>query len=304
MQICMDWRAIKFDWNRARAFLVTAEEGSLSRAAKALGMSQPTLGRQVSALEKELGVALFERSGRGLELTPSGMALLEHVRTMADAANYVSLTATGRSQALEGTVRLSTSEVVAALLLPPLVRKLRLQHPHIHIDLIASNDMSDLKRREADIALRFYRGRPADSHLIARKLDTIKGYLYATPEYLRRIGNPATPEALEHADFLGPREIDLHIKMLGERGINVSPQNFRVSTESSLVQWELTKAGVGIGYIQERLGDAEPRVTRVLPDLAPFCAEMWLVAHRELRTSRRIRAVFDFFVKELANERA
>ena len=102
MHLCMDWRSVKFDWNRARAFLVTAEEGSLSAAARALGMAQPTLGRQVSALESELGVILFERAGRGLALTQSGLELVEHVRAMGDAATRVSLTASGQSQSIEG----------------------------------------------------------------------------------------------------------------------------------------------------------------------------------------------------------
>src|SRR3954469_2836595 len=101
MRFCMDWRSVKFDWNRARAFLVTAEEGSLSAAARALGMAQPTLGRQVSALEEELGVVLFERIGRGLTLTAGGLDLLDHVRTMGEAANRVSLTASGQSQTIE-----------------------------------------------------------------------------------------------------------------------------------------------------------------------------------------------------------
>ncbi|MCH7911226.1 MAG: LysR family transcriptional regulator, partial [Candidatus Hydrogenedentes bacterium] len=115
----MDWRSVKFDWNRARAFLVTAEEGSLSAAARALGMAQPTLGRQVDALEQELGVVLFQRVGRGLALTPSGLELLEHVRAMGAAASRVSLTSFGQSQSIEGTICIGASEIYAAILLPP-----------------------------------------------------------------------------------------------------------------------------------------------------------------------------------------
>ena len=115
----MDWNLLKFDWNRARAFLVTAEEGSLSAAARALRMAQPTLGRQVEALERELNVVLFQRVGRGLELTPSGLELLDHVRRMGEAANDFSLAAIGQSQTIEGNISISTSEVYAALLLPP-----------------------------------------------------------------------------------------------------------------------------------------------------------------------------------------
>ena len=130
----MDWRSVKFDWNRARAFLVTAEEGSLSAAARAVGMTQPTLGRQVAALEDELGVALFERVGKGIELTPSGLELLEYVRAMGEAANNVSLAASGKSDSLEGNICISATEAVAAFVLPPIIHKLRQSAPGIDIE--------------------------------------------------------------------------------------------------------------------------------------------------------------------------
>ena len=187
----MDWRSIGFDWNRARAFLVTAEEGSLSAAARALGMTQPTLGRQVAALEEELGVALFERGGRGLELTPSGLDLVEHVRAMGEAAGRLSLTASGQSQSIEGNVCITATEVMAAYGLPPLIRKLRQQEPGITVEIIASNATNDLRRREADIAIRVFR--PTQPDLVARKIEDVSGRLYATPEYLERLGQPTTP---------------------------------------------------------------------------------------------------------------
>ena len=163
----MNWKSMKFDWNRARAFLVTAEEGSLSAAARALEMTQPTLGRQVSALEQELGVALFERAGRGLVLTPSGLELVDHVRAMGEAANRVSLTASGQSQTIEGSICITASEIHAAYLLPPIIAKLRRAQPGIKVEIIASNAASDLRRREADIAIRSFR--PTQPELIAKK---------------------------------------------------------------------------------------------------------------------------------------
>ncbi len=150
----MDWRSLQFDWNLARAFLVTAEEGSLSAAATVLGLTQPTLSRQVASLEEELGVALFERVGRGLELTPSGAELLEQVRAMGDAAVNLKLTAAGQSSAIEGNICISATDLVTILAMPVLVQKLRERHPDITVELIASNTISDLKRREADIAIR------------------------------------------------------------------------------------------------------------------------------------------------------
>lgn len=163
----MDWRGVKFDWNRARAFLVTAEEGSLSAASRALNIAQPTLGRQIKALEVELGVALFERSGRGLEITPSGKELLEHARIMGDAANKLSLVSSSKSESLEGNIAITATEMMAVFILPPLIQKLRKLEPGISIELISSNQASDLMRREADIAIRNFR--PTQPDLIAKK---------------------------------------------------------------------------------------------------------------------------------------
>jgi len=224
----MDWRSVKFDWNRARAFLVTAEEGSLSAAARALGMTQPTLGRQVSALEKELGVVLFERAGQGLVLTPSGLELVEHVRAMGDAANRVSLTASGQSQNIEGTVCISASEVHAVFLLPPIIAKLRQMEPKINIEIIATNNVSDLRRREADIAIRNFR--PTQPELIAKKIKDASARLYATPDYLKRIGNPASPEDLQQADFISFDSTGGLMNGLNELGLNLTKKNFPILT--------------------------------------------------------------------------
>lgn len=298
MQICMDWRSVKFDWNRARAFLVTAEEGSLSAAARALGMAQPTLGRQVAALEEELGVALFDRIGRGLALTPSGLELIEHVRAMGDAAGRVSLTASGRSQSIEGTICITTTEVYAAFVLPAIVARLRRSAPNITVEIIASNAISDLRRREADIAIR--NGRPTDPELFARKVTDDTANFYATPAYLDRIGTPQSLAELSRADFIGFDDNKPLIEGLNALGFHVSGRNFPVLTGSHLVNWELVKKGLGIGVMQTRVGDAEPLVRRALPAMEPIRVPVWLVAHREVNTSRRVRLVFDLLADELA----
>ena len=294
----MDWRAVKFDWNRARAFLVTAEEGSLSAAARALGLAQPTLGRQVDALESELGVVLFERVGRGLELTPSGLELLEHVRSMGEAANRVSLTAAGQSQSIEGTICIAASETYAAILLPPILAKLRRLEPGIHIEIVASSKPSDLRRREADIAIRNFA--PSEPDLIARKIRDVPARLYATPDYLARIGNPKLPYDLRHADFISIDGTGMFLKGLNAMGLNLTEHNFPILTENYLVMWEMVKQGLGIGILDGTIGDAEPLVRRVLPEFKPLMFPIWLVAHRELNTSRRVRVVFDLLTAELA----
>ena len=295
----MDWRSSKFDWNRARAFLVTAEEGSLSAAARALGMAQPTLGRQVDALEEELGVVLFERVGRGFTLTPSGHELLEHVRLMGEGANRVSLASMGQAQAIEGTVRIAASDAHAMILLPPILAKLRSAEPGIRIEIVASSATSDLRRREADIAIRNYR--PEEPDLIARKIRDIPARLYATPGYIERIGNPRLPYDLRHADFINIDRNGIFLKGMNSLGLSITERNFPIMTENYLVMWGMVKGGLGIGVQDSLIGEAEPLVRRVLPDLEPLIFSMWLVTHREVNTSRRVRVVFDLLAAELAD---
>ena len=294
----MDWRATKFDWNHARAFLATAEEGSLTAAARALGLTQPTLGRQISALETELGVTLFDRVARGLILTPSGLELVDHVRAMREAASAVSLTASGRSQAIEGMIRITATDIYAAYVLPPMVARLRKMAPGINVEIIATNAVSDLRRREADIAIRS--AAPTDPALIARKVRDDEAHLYAAPSYLDAIGRPNKAAGFSRAQFIGFDNNEPYIKGLNELGFKLTGDNFAVITASHHVHWRLTKQGVGVGVMQSDIGDAEPLVERALPNLKAFPVPIWLVAHRELNTSRRVRLVFDFLAEELS----
>lgn len=294
----MDWRSVRFDWNRARAFLVTAEEGSLSAAARALGMSQPTLGRQVDALEAELGVVLFERAGRGLELTPSGLELLDHVRAMGEAAGRLSLGASGRAQGIDGTIAITASEIDSAFLLPPIIGKLRRLAPGLKVDVIARNSAADLRRREADIAIRNFR--PDQPELIARKVGDMTARLYAADSYLARFGRPLTGQSALEADFISLWSPDAYLAGLTGAGLSLSASNLTVLADSHLVHWELTRAGTGIGMVPEFLGDNTPGVSRVLEgEYRPFVFPVWLTTHRELNTARRVRLVFDLLAQEL-----
>lgn len=297
----MDWRAVRFDWNQARAFAVVVEEGSFSAAARALGTSQPTIGRQVAALEEELGVTLFERVGRGLLLTTAGSELVEHVRTMTEAATRVSRVATGRSLALEGSVCITASELIAAYLLPKVVLQLRREHPGIEIEIVASNAARDLRRREADIAVRNFK--PTESELVARKIDDRVARPYATEAYLASIGGPKRVRDLGAATFMGFDRTERMTEHLAKLGVRTGPENFPIICENHLVQWELAKAGAGICFVMEEVGDAEPRVVRVAPDFPPLPVPLWLVTHREVATSRRIRVVFDLLAAALGPEK-
>lgn len=293
----MDWQSVNFDWNRARAFLVTAEEGSFSAAARALKMTQPTLGRQVTALEQELGIVLFERVGQGLILTPGGLELLDHIRAMGNAANLASLTACGISQNIEGTICISASEVHAAFWLPKIIAKLRKQHPQIRIEIVSTNKTSDLMRREADIAIRNFR--PTQPELIARKIKEVAARFYATPAYLNEIGNPRCIDDLNKANYISFDRSGMLIKELNSRGLHLTHDNFPIVSENYITHWELVKQGLGIGIMPENVGDSEPLVERVPTELDPFVFPIWLTTHRELNTSRRVRVVFDFIAAEL-----
>lgn len=292
----MDWSTVGFDWNQARAFLVTAEEGSFSAAARALRTTQPTIGRQVAALEKELGVTLFERVGTSLELTTTGLDLVEHIRAMSEAATRVSLTATGQSSSVVGTVCITASEVIAAHLLPPILGRLRIDHPGIELEIVASNQARDLHRREADIAIRNFR--PVQPDLVARKIKDSTAHMYAAPAYLERLGRVTSEKDLARAEIFGFDRTDVMIDGLRPFGIELTRSNFPIVSSNHLVQWELCKQGVGICVMMAEIGDREPRVKKVLPRLA-LPIPVWLVCHRELRTSRRIRLVFDRIAEAL-----
>ncbi len=293
----MEYKDISFDWNHAKAFLVTAQEGSLSAGAKALRITQPTLGRQVAALEQKLGVALFERYGRGLVLTPTGLILVEHIKAMSDAASLFSLAASGQSDRIEGNVIISATEAMAAYWLPKVLLQLRMQYPGIEIEIIASNDATDLRKREADIAIRGFR--PAQPDLIIKRLADVSYGLYAANSYVAAITEPISVNNVSHTSFIGFRNGDGMIKALNEFGLPVTPDNFSMLCENHLVQWELVKNGFGIGVMPCDIADAEPLVQRVLNGIEFMPAESWLVAHRELRSSRRIKVVYDYLAEAL-----
>ena len=294
----MNWQAVSFDWNQARAFLATAEEGSLSAAARALGQTQPTLSRQVAALEDGLGVTLFERVGRSLSLTQSGLELLDHFRAMGDAASRISITASGQSQAIEGHVRITASDTVATYRLPPVLKRLRETAPGIEIEIVASNEVRDLQRREADIAIRHVR--PEQPDLIAKLVGEMTAHFYASTAYLDKHGRPRSPSDVSEAVFIGLPEMTPHLPVLNNLGLSLTQGNFKVTTSSGAVVVELVRHGLGISMLTKQDAALMPELEPVLPELDPIPIPIWLVTHRELHTSRRIRLVFDFLAESLS----
>ena len=289
---------MNFDWNQARAFLVTAETGSFSAAARALGQTQPTLGRQVAGLEETLSVVLFERIGRKLELTPAGQDLLEHLRVMGDAATRLSITASGRSEEISGEVCVSVTDIFAAYVMPRLAAELLEKAPQLRIRVLASNELSDLQRHEADIAVRHVR--PTQPDLIAKKVRDAKGCLMAAKSYIDRAGPFESVDDLQTADFIGMGNETEMIGFLKDWGLEIGYDQFRVTSKSGVASWEMLRAGLGILPMLDDLADLSPDVVPVFPELSPVEVPYWLTTHRELHTSKRIRLVFDFLAEALA----
>jgi len=287
------------DWNQLKAFLETAENGSLSAAARKLGLTQPTLSRQVAAIEQRMGVTLFERVGKAMALTPTGLDLLEHARAMGAAAEALRLAASGRSQAVGGVVLVSASDAVAAHLLPPLVRQLREKEPGIAVEVISSNALSDLLRREADIAIRHVK--PEQPDLIARSIREAAASFYASEDWVKVHGHPRRAEEAARLPFVGADRSGQLLAYLRRHGLPLSEANFSCYCDHSMAHWALVRHGMGIGAMMDEIARDTPGVVRVLDDVPPVRFPIWLVTHRELRTSRRIRVVFEALAQGLAS---
>ncbi len=288
----------QLDWNQLKAFLETAETGSLSAAARKLGLAQPTLSRQVAAIEQRMGVTLFERVGKAMALTPTGLDLLEHARAMGAAAQALGVAASGRSQAVGGVVSVSATDAVAAYLLPPLVRQLREQEPGIAVEVISSNALSDLLRREADIAVRHVK--PEQPELIARLVRQTAANFYASEGWVKTHGHPRSAEDAAALPFVGSDRSGQYLGYLRQHGLRLTEANFSCYADHSVAHWALVCQGMGIGAMMDEIAHATPGIVRVLDDVPPVMFPIWLVSHRELRTARRIRVVFEALAQGLA----
>lgn len=285
-----------FDWTRARAFLASAEEGSFSAAARVLGVSQPTVSRQVAALEQELGLVLFERIGRRLQLTAAGAALAPHVRGMQRSAVAFGLTADGQAETVAGPVSVSCSDVVAGELLAPAIASIVERFPALEIQLVTTNEVSDLTRREADIAVRHVR--PEQAELVARRLPDRRAGLFGSPDYLATHGPFQSVDDLGRARLIGFDRAEVMVEAMASFGLSLPASCFSVGVASSLVQRELARRGVGLCFLMTEAGVRDAGLRPVLPEVHLPVA-LWLVCHRELRTTPRYRVVFDALVAEL-----
>lgn len=295
----MDIDPDRLDWNHLRAFLATAETESLSGAARRLGLTQPTLSRQIAALENTLSLMLFERVGRGLALTDAGRELMTHVQDMGLAARRTAISANGQQSDLTGWVRITASDIMSAHMMPDVVAQLRKLAPQMQVDIVATNDISDLMRREADIAIRHVR--PDQPDLIARLVGESHGYFYGAKSFLDKVGRPKTKQDLAQLDWVAFGDVDEMIDYLAALDIPLSSSGCRVSSRNGLIAWELAKAGLGLCPMDSAVGDSAIGMERVLPTIGEITFPTWLVAHREIHTSPKIRLVFDVLAQCLAD---
>ena len=288
----------EFDWRLIRSFLAVLDRGSLLGAARALHTSQPTVGRHVADLESQLGVVLFERTGRGLVPTTTALQLAQSARAMEEGARDLARTLSGAQAQTRGTVRITASVPVAVNLLPPLLAQMRQQLPEIQVELVSSNLVSNLLRREADIAVRMVR--PEQGTLVARKIGDVALGAFAHRSYLARRGTPRSGNELLTHDLIGG-DTDLTILQgFAAMGYAIEREAFALRTDDLMAQWQALRAGLGVGFVASYLARTDPDVMPVLAgQLKVPALPMWLAVHREIRTSRRIRAVYDFLVASL-----
>ena len=293
----MDKSLGSLDWSLVQAFLAVAETGSLSAAARQLGTSQPTLGRQIKAIEGQLGAELFHRQPRGFALTQTGGDLVGPATTMRDAVQQIALTAAGQQARLEGTVRITGSVATSAMHLPPIIAKIRKLEPEIAIELVPSDDTRNLLYREADIAVRMYR--PTQLDLITQHIGDIPLGVFAARTYLAEQGTPRSMAELLGHDFVGFDSNTAIIEGFNQAGLQIDRDFFKVRCDDNIAYWELVRAGCGIGFAQVDIGRKDPKVAEISMGIPLPTLPIWLTAHEAMRQTPRIRRVWELLADGL-----
>jgi DNA-binding transcriptional LysR family regulator len=287
-----------FDWNLVKSFLAVLDAGSLAGAVAATGLSQPTLGRHIDELEASLGATLFARGRAGMVPTETALAVAAAARAMRDADAAIGMAVAGHSGAVEGTVRITASDIVATFILPAILADLLADLPGIAVELAPSNEQANLLQRDADIAVRMVR--PMQNDLIARKVNEMHMGAYAHRDYLARAGTPIGFGDLAGHVVIGYDRSTLIIDHMRRLGLEADREFFRFRCDDQVAAWRALCDGVGIGFGPNFLANREPALVRTLPDIGIEPLPVWLVSHRELRTSARIRAVSDYLGERLA----
>jgi DNA-binding transcriptional LysR family regulator len=285
-------------WELYRTFLAVVREGSLSGAARALGLTQPTAGRHVDALERALGLALFIRTQQGLSPTEAALSLRPFAESLEATSAALLRAASSHGQGVRGTVRVTASDVVAVEVLPPILADLHATYPDLTIELAPSNRMEDLLRREADIAVRMLP--PTQGVLIARQIGGIELGLFAHRRYLDRRGRPATVEDLSGHTLIGYEKENAFLRGLRGQLPWAQRNRFALRTDSDLAAIAALRAGFGVGFCQIGLARRNPDLVRLFGDEVSLMLDTWVAMHEDLRDSPHCRAVFNALAAGLA----
>jgi DNA-binding transcriptional LysR family regulator len=287
-------------WDWYRTFHAVVELGSLSAAARDLGLTQPTVGRHVDGLERALGGELFTRSPTGLLPTELAREIAPYAARLGATTASLRRAASARRDHIGGTVRISASEVMAVEALPPIVAELQDAYPALAIELSASDAIEDLLHREADVAVRT--AEPAQEALIVKNIGALPVGMFAHRRYLARHGTPASLAELAGHRLVGFDRQTAYIRAMARRYPKLAalPTSFRA--DSNLAQLAAIRAGVGIGLCQVGLA-LDGELVRVVPSVAP-ALPCYVAMHENLKMSRRCRAVFDALVTGLHAYRA
>jgi DNA-binding transcriptional LysR family regulator len=283
------------DWDLFQSLHAVLQAGSLSAAAKARGLTQPTLGRHIEALEQKLGAPLFLRSPRGLTPTDLARQLESHLAEMHAAAAAALRDASGAADELKGAIRITASQIMGAEVLPAILGSFRREHPEIDIELVLSNRAEDLSRRDADIAVRMVR--PTQGALVARKVGTIGVGFYASPDYIECFGAPQTLEELTAHTVVGFDRETPALQALADLKLpwEVSRELFAFRSDNDLAQIAAIRAGLGVGACQHQIA-RRYGLTPLLSNAFGFELEVWIAMHENLRGHRRMRLMFDHLV--------
>lgn len=267
------------------------------RFSASLTASQPTLGRQIKAIEAQLGAELFRRQARGFALTQTGADLVGPAKTMRDAVRQITLTAAGQQARLEGTVRITASVATSALHLPPIIARIRKLEPQIAIELVPSDDTRNLLYREADIAVRMYR--PTQLNLMTQHIGDIPLGVFAARSYLAERGTPRSVTDLANHDFVGFDSNTAIIEGFVEAGIRIDRNFFKTRCDDNIAYWELVRAGCGIGFAQVNIGRNDTLTTEIDFGIPLPTLPIWLTAHEAMRQTPRIRRVWGLLTEGL-----
>lgn len=279
-------------WDLIQVFSTVAKLGSLSKAAKVLNTSQPTLSRQIALLEKKLETTLFERSTQGLKITDLGSKLIESSELMQQASEQFLRIASGSALSLAGNVRVSANEVIGLYYLPQAMAEFNQLYPEIQVEVDISNQSTSLHKRDADIALRMFR--PTQPELVAKRLPNIELNFVASKEYILKYGSPKNLHEINQHTLIGYDKDPLFIKSLRQLDFPVSDKNFYFKTDFLPLQIELARKGAGITITHKNLIKQWHELSVIMPEIRLPNLEFWLVCHADVQHNRRIRVLMNF----------